>query len=71
MVVRENKPNDKEIEVKVNEIEIEQASSMKLLGVSIDDKSNFTEHIKNVCAKASQKVGVIFRLCNFISTKAN
>eukprot|EP00112_Aurelia_sp_Birch-Aquarium-sp1_P024392 Seg77.1 transcript_id=Seg77.1/GoldUCD/mRNA.D3Y31 product="hypothetical protein" protein_id=Seg77.1/GoldUCD/D3Y31 len=53
MVIRESKPNDKEIEVKVNEIEIEQTSSMKRLGVSIDDKLNFTEHIKNVCTKAS------------------
>ena len=37
MVVRENKPNDKDIEVKVNEIEIEQTSSMEFLGVSTDD----------------------------------
>ena len=69
MVIRENKPNDKEIEVKVNEMEIEQTSSMKLLGVSIDDRLNFTEHIKNVSTRASQRVGVIFRLRNLIPTE--
>ena len=69
MVIRENKPNDKEVEVKVNEIEIEQTSSMKLLGVSIDDRLNFTEHIRNVSTRASQRVGVIFRLRNLISTE--
>ena len=69
MVIRESKPNDKEIEVKVNEMEIEQTSSMKLLGASIDDRLNFTEHIKNVSTKASQRVGVIFRLRNLIPTE--
>ena len=68
MFIRENKPNDKEIEVKLNEIEIEQTSSITLLGVSIDDRLNFTEHIKNVSTKASQRVGVIFRLRNLIPT---
>ena len=29
MVIRKNKPNDKEIEVEVNEIESERTSSMK------------------------------------------
>ena len=69
MVIRENKPNDKEIEAKVSEMEIEQTSSMKLLGVSINDRLNFTERIKNVSTKASQRVGVIFRLHNLIPTE--
>ena len=65
MVLRKNKPNDKEIEVKVDEIEIKQTCSMKLLGVSVE--LNFTEHIRNACTKASQlKVGVIFKFHNFI-----
>ena len=54
--------------MKVNDIDIEQTSSMKLFGGSIDDKLNFTEHIRNVCTKASQGVGVIFRLRNLIPT---
>ena len=39
---------------------------IKLLGVEIDDKLNFTNHIRNVCIKASQKVGVLLRLQNLI-----
>ena len=55
--------------MKVNEIEIEQTGTMKLLGVSIDERLNFTEHMKNVSTKASQRVRVIFRLRNLIPTE--
>ena len=45
-------------------------SQIKLLGVEIDDKLNFTSHISNICIKASQKVGVLLRLRNLIPCKA-
>ena len=48
-----------------NEI-ITNTSQIKLLGVEIDDKLNFTSHISNTCTKASQKVGVLLRLRNLI-----
>ena len=40
------------------------------LGVTIDNKLNFNEHINDVCNKASQRVGVIMRLRNLIPTTA-
>ena len=43
---------------------------IKLLGVEIDDKLNFTSHISNICIKASQKVGVLLRLRNLIPCEA-
>ena len=67
---QESKPNDRKIEVKVNEVEIEQACSMKLLGVSIDDALSFTQRIWHVCTKASQNVGVLCRLHSLIPTAA-
>lgn len=42
----------------------------KLLGVEIDDKLNFTNHIGNIRVKASVKVGVLLRLRNLIPYKA-
>ena len=40
------------------------------IGVYIDDKLEFTEHIRELCIKASQKVGVLSRLRNLIPCKA-
>ena len=52
------------------EDQIVNASQIKLLGVEIDDKLNFTNHICNICIKASQKVEVLLRLRNLIPYKA-
>ena len=41
-----------------------------LLGIAVDCKLNFNEHICNVCRKASQRIGVIMRLRNLIPTEA-
>ena len=41
-----------------------------LLGIAVDCKLNFNEHISNVCRKASQRIGVIMRLRNLIPTEA-
>ena len=49
---------------------IANTSQIKLLGVEIDDKLNFTNHISNICIKASQKVGVLLRLRYLIPCEA-
>ena len=46
------------------------SSDLKLLGVTIDDKINFSIHISNVCKKASEKVSVIVRMRNMIPFQA-
>ena len=43
---------------------------IKLLGVQIDEKLNFTSHKGELCTKASQKVGVLVRLRNLIPCNA-
>ena len=35
----------------------EKINSLKILGVTIDNKLNLNEHINDVCNKASQRVG--------------
>ena len=56
--------------LRIEDQTINNTSQIKLLGVEIDDKLNFTSHISNICIKASQKVGVLLRLRNLIPCKA-
>ena len=49
---------------------IRTSDSLKILGVTLDNKLNCNEHINDVCNKASQRVGVIMRLRNLIPTMA-
>jgi hypothetical protein len=43
-------------------IEIECETEVKLLGVTIDFKLNFNEHISNICKKASRQLNVLKRI---------
>lgn len=61
---------NEELTINLEGNEIKSSKSLNLLGVNIDDALNFSEHISNVCKKASQKVGVIMRLRNLIPTHA-
>ena len=62
--------SDKQTEaLRIEDQIIINTSQIKLLGVEIDDKLNFTSHISNICIKASQKVGVLLRLWNLIPCK--
>ena len=38
-----------------------------LLGVTLDKKVNFSEHVSNICKKASQKLHALARISNFMS----
>ena len=49
---------------------IERMGQIKLLGVQIDEKLNFTSHITELCTKASGKEGVLVRLPNLIPCNA-
>ena len=43
--------------------------SEKLLGITIDNKLTFDEHVSNICDKASQKLHALSRVANFMSEK--
>ena len=53
--------------VKVDNEIIESKKNVKLLGVTIDNKLNFTEHITTICNKASSKLHALARISNYIS----
>ena len=59
--------HSKDILINVEDEIIECSSSVKLLGVTIDNKLNFDEHVSKICKKASQKTHALARISNFMS----
>ena len=45
---------------------LENSDSQKLLGVTIDRKLNFNEHVTNLCDKASKKIQALARIFPYI-----
>ena len=52
--------------VKVGNEKIWESSHEKLLGLTIDKKLKFTEHLRNICKKASGKVSALARMVKLI-----
>ena len=55
---------EKDISLILNNKVIE---SVKLLGVSIDNRLNFNEHVSNLCKKVSTKLHALARVSKFMS----
>ena len=47
---------------------ISNRNSEKLLGITIDNKLNFTEHISAICKKVSLKLHALARISKLMST---
>ena len=50
------------LQVKLNTIELKQVSSQKLLGVTIDQKLCFDDHIDELCDKLCQRIAVLSKI---------
>ena len=53
---------DESIEMNIRNENLNAKTSVKLLGIEIDDKLNFKKHIKDLCGKAGLKLNSIKRL---------
>ena len=62
------KHNDN-VSAKIGSEIITASESVKLLGIIIDNKLNFNEHISKLCKKVSQKIHALARISNFMSTE--
>ena len=60
-----NKDNDMD-SIIIDDYEVKSANCLKFLGVYIDNKLRFDEHIASICKRSSQRVGVLTRLRNMI-----
>ena len=55
-----------ELTIKFDEHEVKSSDYLKILGVTIENKLTFSEHISNICKKTSCEVVVFLRLRNLI-----
>ena len=60
--------NTVEITAKVGNHHIRNSASEKLLGVTIDSKLNFNEHVTKLCKNASAKLHALARISNYMTT---
>ena len=59
--------NNEKVSMKIDNIELENTSSEKLLGIIIGSKLNFKEHIEGITKKASRKVNVLPRITSYMN----
>ena len=70
MTITGRPSDDITIAVKAKETQVEQTDCLKLLGIFIDHKPNFSKHIRETTKKSCQQVGVTVWLRNLIPTEA-
>ena len=58
--------HNKDICINVEDEVIECENSVKLLGITLDNKLRFNEHVSNICKKVSQKLHVLARVSNYM-----
>ena len=64
-----NKEAKDECTLDIDNQKLEPTANLRILGVNINDQLSFTEHIREICKKVSNKIGVRARLRNLISSK--
>ena len=57
-------------EAAIGEHTIEKTKEIKLLGVTLDERLDFSAHVKSVSIKTSRRIGVLSRLRKLIPVKA-
>ena len=60
---------DKSINIYLNDKQIEQVSSQKLLGIIIDDKVTFTKHIDKLSCKLAQRIALLKNIRPYLPLK--
>ena len=61
-----NSKNYETVKLEIESAKIETKSRVKILGITIDNKPNFEEHISELCKKAFMQLNAISRLQRFI-----
>ena len=57
---------DQKLCIEIDDLVIKPTNSVKLLGITIDSKLKFTEHVKSICTKANKKVGAFSRVVKYL-----
>ena len=61
-------PTSNEISLNIDQQLITGSNSVKLLGITIDNKLSFDEHISKLCKKASLKLPALSRVSSYLIT---
>ena len=60
--------HDEEVLVNIEGESIKGSKSVKLLGINIDNKLDFNEHVSSICKKASLKLHALTRIAHLMSS---
>ena len=61
--------SNEDINIIVDNHQIKNNKHKKLLGITIDSKMKFEEHVSKLCSKASQKLHALARVSHFMKTE--
>ena len=53
--------------MELDNIEIEKSNCKRLLGIKIDSKLNFKEHLDQIIKKASRKISTLSRIASYMN----
>ena len=53
------KPNVPNLNIKINNVEIEEKCTTSFLGVQLDNKLNWKSHISHICNKVSKSIAIL------------
>ena len=59
--------NNEKVSMNIDDIKIENTSSEKLLGIIIDSKLNFKQHLEGIIKKFSRKINVLSRITPYVN----
>ena len=66
ILLNKSKPTHVKVTMDIGNEKIESLSAVKLLGIEIDDKLNFNNHINTICRSAANQLNALIRLRRFL-----
>ena len=67
-VIDEKRTNYTNEKIQIRNEDIQIVPSVKLLGITIDDRLNFNEHISSICKSAANQLNALVRLKTFLAS---
>ena len=67
IIVDKGKRDHTDEHITVDKQQIKVLSSVKLLGLQLDDKLNFNLHIGHICKSAANQLNALIRLKKFVN----
>ena len=65
-IILNKKESEAKYKLTIDNNDIESTKSVKLLGITIDDRLRFDQHIENFCSKAAMQLNTLGRLQKYI-----